>query len=70
MLDQDVLIVDVFNDEVVVVLVIYSVDDGFDRRVALNENACVVFQQIPRICTRIYLVPATARGIPEILCVW
>ena len=38
-LNEDVLIVDVFDDEVVVVLIIDAVDDGFDRWIAFNKHA-------------------------------
>lgn len=34
------LIVDIFNDELVAVLVVDADDNGFDGRVTLDEDAC------------------------------
>ena len=40
-LDQHVLVVNVFDDEVVMMLCINFHDDGFDGRIALDEYACI-----------------------------
>jgi hypothetical protein len=37
-LDQDVFIVDVLNNEVMIVLVVDTVDDGLDGGIALYQN--------------------------------
>lgn len=40
--DEDVLIIDVFDDDLVVALLVDPADDGFDGGIALDEYTCIV----------------------------
>ena len=39
-LDEHMLVINIVNDEVVAVLVVNTIYDGFDGRIAFHENAC------------------------------
>jgi len=61
-LDEQVFVVYIFNDYVVVLLGIDLEDDGFDRGIALDEDACTD-QHESALAVRWLVIPPMALGM-------
>lgn len=63
-LDQYVLVVNVYDDNVVMMLQVNLHDDGFDRRIAFDQDAWVGVRVLSRYAVaQVPDSPASARGM-------